>query len=445
VKKPKARIDFDPKTGQRILEEESQENLATKHGLIFYLVMAIIWLPMMLLYRPRILGRKNIPREGGVVLAVTHTSALDSPLVAVTAGRKPFFLARSNLFRGWLSPLMRRVGAIPVDRSRRNKRALDLAVEKLRTGAVIVVFPEGTINVNKELMPFKLGAVKMAQSAGVPLVPVAISGRYSLLRRIYISYGEPMTVTGDLEAANQELIRRITVMRAEQRSAREPKQHKGWLQTLLKPLLIFLVKIIYRPQIVGRKNIPSSGPTIIVSNHKDDLDPFLIMSGRPRRNVQFLAKHECTDWQIGPLIAQFGVIFVDRTAADKHKVHQTVGQTLRAGKSIVALFPEGTRNKTSAILMPFKPGAVRYAADNGAVIVPAVIIGQYRPFRRGPKIIFGPPFKVEPDANLAKINQKLYNKIEQMLISGGEREHRPQIYKHYQEKEKANQSSKGGS
>jgi 1-acyl-sn-glycerol-3-phosphate acyltransferase len=224
--------------------------------------------------------------------------------------------------------------------------------------------------------------------------------------------------------------------------SKEIKQSDGWLQTALKPVLLSLIKVVYWPKVEGRENIPKSGPTIIVANHKHDLDPFMIMSGRWGRKTHFLAKHECTDWKIGPAIGAFGVIFVDREAKDKSVVKNQVGEFMKKGR-VIALFPEGTRNKTADLLMDFKMGAVSFAAKNNATLVPAAIVGEYKPFGRGGlKIVFGKPVKVN-EADLPETNQKLYDIIGKLLVANGEEKHRPNIYKHYQAKAEKEAAKKG--
>jgi len=224
--------------------------------------------------------------------------------------------------------------------------------------------------------------------------------------------------------------------------SRKIKQSDGWLQTVSKPALLSLIKAAYWPRVEGRKNIPKSGATIIVSNHKHDLDPFMIMSGRWGRKTHFLAKHECTDWKIGPAIGAFGVIFVDREAKDKTAIKEQVAKFMDKGR-VIALFPEGTRNKTADITMPFKMGAVSFAAKNNATLVPAAIVGEYKLFGRGGlKIIFGKPVKVNKKS-LPETNEKLYDIINKLLVSNGEEKYRPNIYKHYQAKAEKEAAKKG--
>jgi 1-acyl-sn-glycerol-3-phosphate acyltransferase len=298
-----------------------------------------------------------------------------------------------------------------------------------------MIFPEGTTNKTQELLPFKPGAVKMAQRAGVPIVPMAVSGPYTFWSRPKVHFGRPLYIKPDedLIEANARLIAAIQRLRDEQ-GGRAIYQYDGKFQDMMKPILLTLIRLVYRPKVSGRQNIPRSGPTIVIANHKHDLDPFLIMSGRRRRRHHFIAKRECVKWKIGKGIGAFGVIFVDRAAKDKSEMKETVLDFLRRGR-VVALFPEGTRNKTAEIVMPFHLGAASFAQKSGALVVPAAIVGEYK-WRGGLEIAFGKPVRVKPTDDIVQVTAKLQKRIEKMLIDRGERQYRPRIYQHYQTKAK---------
>jgi 1-acyl-sn-glycerol-3-phosphate acyltransferase len=127
-------------------------------------------------------GIEHIPARGGVVLAMNHTSFVDF----FTAGRPPYLqlgrpvriLAKASLFRapivGWA---MRAADHIPVERGS-GAGALTAAVEALQRGELVGVLPEQTISPSLELLGFKSGAVRMAQAAGVPVVPAVSWGSH---------------------------------------------------------------------------------------------------------------------------------------------------------------------------------------------------------------------------------------------------------------------------
>ncbi|MEU3960290.1 lysophospholipid acyltransferase family protein [Streptomyces buecherae] len=128
-------------------------------------------------------GTENIPRRGGAVLVSNHIGYLDfvfAGLTARPAKRLVRFMAKESVFRHKVSgPLMRAMKHIPVDR----KQGVDAyrhAVKSLRSGEIIGVFPEATISQSFTLKTFKSGAARMAQEAGVPLLPMALWGTQRL-------------------------------------------------------------------------------------------------------------------------------------------------------------------------------------------------------------------------------------------------------------------------
>jgi 1-acyl-sn-glycerol-3-phosphate acyltransferase len=125
-------------------------------------------------------GLEHVPRAGGVVLVSNHHSFVDFFAVGRTPyrqlGRPLRILAKASLFRGpILGPIFRAVGHIPVDRGA-GAAAFDAAVAALKRGELVAVLPEQTISPSFELLEFKTGAARMAQLAGVPIVPVVSWG-----------------------------------------------------------------------------------------------------------------------------------------------------------------------------------------------------------------------------------------------------------------------------
>ncbi|MGY0022106.1 lysophospholipid acyltransferase family protein [Streptomyces sp. cg35] len=124
-------------------------------------------------------GSENIPRSGGAVLVSNHISYLDfifDGLAALPQKRLVRFMAKESVFRHKISgPLMRSMKHIPVDRAQ-GEHAYQHALQSLRSGEVVGVFPEATISESFTLKSFKTGAVRLAQEAGVPLIPMALWG-----------------------------------------------------------------------------------------------------------------------------------------------------------------------------------------------------------------------------------------------------------------------------
>ena len=124
-------------------------------------------------------GLEHIPATGGAVVAINHTSYVDflpAALAAMYRNRRMRFMIKSEMEQvkivGWL---IKHTGTIPVDR-RAGAGAYAVAVERLRAGELVGVYPEATISRSFELKEFKTGAVRMALEAQVPIVPLIVWG-----------------------------------------------------------------------------------------------------------------------------------------------------------------------------------------------------------------------------------------------------------------------------
>lgn len=155
---------------------------------IYVLVRNVVIPSMRTWFRWSIEGVEKIPRHGSVILAFNHISYLDpfvAAYVADMAGRRPRFLAKSELFDDRrIAWIMRGCGQIEVKRGTPSAPlALEHALEALRRNQLIVIFPEGTVTSDPDLrtMPAKTGAARLAIRSGAPLFPCAIWGTPNVL------------------------------------------------------------------------------------------------------------------------------------------------------------------------------------------------------------------------------------------------------------------------
>jgi len=174
-----------------------------------------------------ITGAENFPTSGGAVLVSNHLSYLDfayAGLAATPSRRLVRFMAKDDVFHHRVSgPLMRGMHHIPVDRTA-GAASFREAVNALRSGEIVGVFPEATISRSFELKAFKSGAVRMAQAAGVPVLPMTIWGSQRVWTKghpkrlgrtnlpITLSVGEPIMAERNdkADAVNLELRARMT-------------------------------------------------------------------------------------------------------------------------------------------------------------------------------------------------------------------------------------------
>jgi 1-acyl-sn-glycerol-3-phosphate acyltransferase len=183
-------------------------------GRFLYRFIKLIATPFIyILYRPKIVNKHLIPKDGCIVMSGNHVQALDPILLVMSTKRGIRFLAKKELHRGPLKYILDGVGAIPVDRQKGDSKAREHAVEILKDNQALAVFPEGTRNRTKEkLLPFKFGAVSFAKKTNALIVPFAIVGRFKLIGgKLKIVYGEPFSIEDmELEDANKLLYQKIS-------------------------------------------------------------------------------------------------------------------------------------------------------------------------------------------------------------------------------------------
>jgi 1-acyl-sn-glycerol-3-phosphate acyltransferase len=154
-------------------------------------------------WRVRVHGREHVPRRGPVILVANHLGFLDGPALVAFTRRRTFTVAKTELFHGFLGQLLTYVGQIPVNRHEPDTRAITRAVQVLRAGKVLALFPEGR-RTGGEVAYARRGAAYLAMVTGAPVVPVALLGTREpghtdaqLPRRgrpVHIVYGPPIVL-----------------------------------------------------------------------------------------------------------------------------------------------------------------------------------------------------------------------------------------------------------
>lgn len=188
--------------------------------ILYYVIKPILLVVAKVIYNPKIIGKENIPKKEGCVIACNHIHAFDPAILIYSTRRIIHFIAKKELFLGKMKWFYLSFGTIPVDRDKKNPLALEVAEEYLNNNEVIGIFPEGTRNKEKgTLLPFKFGAVKMAKSTNKKIVPCVIIGEYKVFKStIKVCYGKAIDINGmELEDANNLLREKITLLLEENR------------------------------------------------------------------------------------------------------------------------------------------------------------------------------------------------------------------------------------
>jgi 1-acyl-sn-glycerol-3-phosphate acyltransferase len=169
---------------------------------------------LMILFRPKVKGLRNVPASGPLIIASNHLSFSDSIFMPLVVPRKVTFLAKSEYFtspgpKGLLKKLtFIALGQVPVDRSggRRSEAALITGLQVLSEGKCLGIYPEGTRSPDGRLYKGRTGIARLAIESGAPVVPVAMFDTEKIqptgqvipnIQRVGMTFGEPMYFDGD--------------------------------------------------------------------------------------------------------------------------------------------------------------------------------------------------------------------------------------------------------
>ena len=178
---------------------------------MFYWLMKYIVIGPLLkaIFRPWIVGRKNVPVEGAAILASNHLSFIDSVFLPLMIDRPMSFLAKSDYFtgkglKGWATRMfMKGTGQIPIDRTggKASEASLNTGLQVLGRGDLLGIYPEGTRSPDGRLYRGRTGLARMALEAHVPVIPVVmvdtdtvmpIGRRMPHIGRVGMVLGEPL-------------------------------------------------------------------------------------------------------------------------------------------------------------------------------------------------------------------------------------------------------------
>ena len=187
---------------------------------VYLFIGLVSWPIVMGPYRLRARGQEHLP-EGGFVLAANHTSNFDPWALGIPLlpQRQLRFMAKSELFNPLLAPILRAGGAFKVRRGEGDVEAVRTAVDLVKDGEIVVMFPEGTRREKglrkKHAARAHTGAARIALGAGAPLVPAAIKGtdRLARLGPLRVVFGEPLDLSDleglDIKSASEEATTRL--------------------------------------------------------------------------------------------------------------------------------------------------------------------------------------------------------------------------------------------
>lgn len=165
-----------------------------------------------LIWRARATGEQNVPATGALIVACNHVSYLDPPFMGSFCPRRISYMAKKELFEiPLLGPIIRALGAYPVDRHGSATAAIKRSLSVLESGGAIGIFPEGTRNRSGDVQP-QTGVALLAALGGAPVVPACILGSDRALRlgKITVAFGAPLSLPPGRKATREDLAKFTT-------------------------------------------------------------------------------------------------------------------------------------------------------------------------------------------------------------------------------------------
>jgi 1-acyl-sn-glycerol-3-phosphate acyltransferase len=177
------------------------------NAFLYDLAKYSFWATFGTIWRMRVYGGENMPKDGPVIVACNHVSYFDPPVLGTASPRRIQYMAKQQLFRiPVLGPAIAAVGAYPVDREGSATAAVKRSVEVLRQGGVIGIFPEGTRNLTGSA-DVRGGVALLASLGKAPVVPARLVGTNAAkrLEQFRVYFGRPLSLPADRKASREDM------------------------------------------------------------------------------------------------------------------------------------------------------------------------------------------------------------------------------------------------
>ncbi len=163
--------------------------------MLFRIVRLVLNFILHLIFRIKVYGKENMPKNGPIIVAMNHRSLWDGPLAAVCLPRQLAIMGKKELFEiPVLKSILKWAGVFPVARGKNDLGAVKAALSALKAQKAFALFPEGRRVLPGEEHTAKAGVAMLADRTGAPIVPVAFSGKYRFLSKVTVNIGKPMYV-----------------------------------------------------------------------------------------------------------------------------------------------------------------------------------------------------------------------------------------------------------
>ncbi len=175
------------------------------------IVKTAIYAYCKIVYRMKVVGKENIPKEGPIIICGNHRSFLDPPVIEATCGRYARFLAKEELTKNkFLAFLGLIFDAILVKRDSKEVNAIKESLKTLKNGQCLALFPEGTRNGLAKGEQVKDGAAFFAVRSGAKVIPCGIKGGTKENWKVTVTYGKPLDFSQYKGTKDKEILDKIT-------------------------------------------------------------------------------------------------------------------------------------------------------------------------------------------------------------------------------------------
>lgn len=167
--------------------------------MFYWIIVTAAWIVWHLAFRIKVIGRENLIHDRGFVLAPNHISAIDPVFVVIARywGKRMIIMGKEEVFQvnPIFSWMFRHVGVVPVQRGRGDTAVVDTAIQQVKNGQGLLIFPEGTRSKDGNLGKLKSGAFVVAAAAQVDIIPCRIiykGGKMKVFGRCTVVFGKPI-------------------------------------------------------------------------------------------------------------------------------------------------------------------------------------------------------------------------------------------------------------
>jgi 1-acyl-sn-glycerol-3-phosphate acyltransferase len=203
--------------------------------MLYIFLRGAFWVFTHLVCRYRVSGRKYVPLKGPLIIVANHLSWYDPIILGVVLPRRVWFFSKAEIFH-WpiIGLLCKLTGQIPVHRGESDRAALEKGIAYLREDKALMIFPEGTVERQEQMITAHAGAAMLAIRTGASVLPIAHCGTHRVLRsprflfpRVDIQIGKPYTPVLPEKVSRKVGLQRITEDMMRRIAEMLPEEQRG--------------------------------------------------------------------------------------------------------------------------------------------------------------------------------------------------------------------------